>query len=301
MAIYLPHLLVFWAAKKGLNLAPDFLEKFGLRELPVETISAVNAQTFPLRGLFNLIISFWFASYVVASILISAWVSYFFFALQKNLLGQGALYFSSQAGVILAVVFFIGLLIFFFSLSIFSLLTVAPQSFKNYILAEQLSVGYSFDYKSSLKIALAIFLAFYFTLSPIIYLAGRDYRAVFENRIVANQFFDWTTRNYSFGDIYIVTISAEAQGQENALISIFMHFKDGRRMSFGQHSALTGNYAEISALYNILKRERADIEIIKPQEEVLDIVSAKTCPVRQSEFYSFFEIDRPVVPRPGCI
>lgn len=295
----LPHILILFAAKHGVNLAPDFLERFGFRELSQDVIGNIEAQTFPNRRYYDLIIIFWFILFLTVAILVIFLSVFAFSFLQRSLLAKDAIYFASNTGWVFGLINFFGALILLLIISILTLTTFMPSGFKNFILSEQISVGYLFDFKSSLKITIILALIYYLLVTPFVFLAFRDYQAVFKDKVVANQFFDFATRKYSFDEVYSVTFSSEVSAQDEATISVVFLLIDGRRIDFFKKPALIFDYQRIKNLYNELKLRKVTIEIVKPTNEVLSVVS-RTCPQNQMEFYSLFGVDHPISPRPDC-
>lgn len=295
----LPHMLILFAAKHGLNLAPDFLEKLGFKELPLDLVGNIEAQTFPNKRYYDLVIIFWFILYLSSSIL-TIFLSVSVFAnFQRNLLGGGSIYFASDSGWIFGLVNFFGTLLLLLLLSIFVLAIFMPKGFKNFILSEQLSIDYPLDFRSSFKIVLIATLLYYLLITPFTFLAFRNYQAVFKDRVIGNHFFDFSTKKYSFEEVYSVTFSSQVSAQDEATISVMFLFVDGRKIDFFKKPPLISDYHRIKNLYHELNLRKVTIEIIKPTDEVLSVVS-RTCPQDQIEFYSLFGVDQPISPRPAC-
>jgi hypothetical protein len=283
-----------FGAQLAKKYAPGFFRKIKVKQLGSSEVERLKITKFPVH---YSIIYYVYLFFIIATWVASLFVSTsLFHKLQVSLFAQGAIFFTSTFTPWL-----FGLLNFFGTIitlgGIFSLVFwfSSPRGLKDFVLVQGIKEGYPFNYVDFVKKLFIIGLIYYLIISPFVFFALRDYKAVYPKKVVVNKFFSIVDDTYGYNDIEVVIASASFGKENKVTTKLQFVFNDNRKVEFEpEYIPFTGGSelsgaTSITQMYTKLREEGVTLEIMPPTLAMIRTVRNEYCPSIQRTFFALFE------------
>lgn len=299
-------LVIFTLVPIGIILIGYILKKLGARQLPQNKLEEILHKSYPKTySLVYIILMILIIGTPILGIFI---FPRFFNQLQNFLFGNGVIFLTSGSGLDFFVLLnFFGSLLLIGSLIGMVIWLISSPKFRDYLLYRQIKSKLKTDYMDSLRYFLYFSIGLYMFFAPLIYLSLHNYYAVYKDRIVVNNFFDFTDKVYTFDQLENVQVTYELKGDKKDDIhpSFIFTFSDGKKINFTEdivNILYTSDFeSRISNLYQELNSREIPLEINRPNERQLSLIIRKhSCGDRQKLYRATFQLDFPIVEPEGC-
>lgn len=216
-----------------ITLLQLYLQKSKTKQYGIEELRRLKEEEFPKsykNHYDNLTVGLLILSIIF--LLSTGFVSWFLYPkLQRVLMAPEAIFFSgSYTSLLIMFLNWIGIGFSFIGFITYLVFLIARKDFKRYLILRSAKEGFVFDEADMFRKLLKLSLFFYILAAPLIILCLHDYKAVFNDRIVANKFLDLRTYNYSYEDVK--NVEYKQVKKKDVITFLIFNFKDGRSVDF---------------------------------------------------------------------